>query len=107
MRDLRVVIGAPDITVHDLRRSGATRLARARVTPFILSKLLNHASDLGGGSSITMSVYVQHDYLDEKREAIETLERIILDTVRPAVAASLVSPPALPAPPLRLTAPSL
>lgn len=107
MRDLRVAIGAPDITVHDLRRSGATRLARARVSPFILSKLLNHASDLGGGSSITMSVYVQHDYLDEKREAIETLERIILDTVRPAVAASTVSPPALPAPPLRLTAPSL
>lgn len=33
MRDLRVAIGIPDITVHDLRRSGATRLARARVSP--------------------------------------------------------------------------
>lgn len=82
MRDLRAAIDIPDITVHDLRRSGATRLARARVSPFILSKLLNHASELGGGSSITMSVYVQHDYLEEKREAIETLERAIIAAVR-------------------------
>lgn len=82
IRDLRGAIGIPDIRVHDLRRSGATRLAKARVSPFILSKLLNHASELGGGSSITMSVYVQHDYLDEKREAIELLERSILEAVR-------------------------
>ncbi|WP_341024653.1 tyrosine-type recombinase/integrase [Brevundimonas diminuta] len=98
MRDIRAAIGIPDITVHDLRRSGATRLARARVSPFILSKLLNHANELGGGSSITMSVYVQHDYLDEKREAIECLERVILATVRPATELPTAPPPALPAP---------
>ncbi len=98
MRDIRAAIDIPDITVHDLRRSGATRLARARVSPFILSKLLNHANELGGGSSITMSVYVQHDYLDEKREAIECLERVILATVRPATELPTAPPPALPAP---------
>ena len=59
MRDIRAAIDIPDITVHDLRRSGATRLAKARVSPFILSKLRNHANELGGGSSITMAAYVQ------------------------------------------------
>lgn len=45
MRDIRAAIDIPDITVHDLRRSGAARLAKARISPFILSKLLNHASE--------------------------------------------------------------
>ena len=99
MRDIRAAIDIPDITVHDLRRSGATRLARARTSPFILSKLLNHANELGGGSSITMSVYVQHDYLEEKREAIECLERLILAAVRPGTELQPPPPPALPAPP--------
>lgn len=98
MRDIRAAIDIPDITVHDLRRSGATRLAKARVSPFILSKLLNHANELGGGSSITMSVYVQHDYLDEKREAIEALERSILAAVRPGTELAEPAPQALPAP---------
>lgn len=98
MRDIRAAIDIPDITVHDLRRSGATRLAKARVSPFILSKLLNHANELGGGSSITMSVYVQHDYLEEKREAIECLERLILAAVRPGTELDEPAVPALPAP---------
>ncbi|MGH6977924.1 MAG: tyrosine-type recombinase/integrase [Brevundimonas sp.] len=83
MRDLREGIGSPDITTHDLRRSGATRLAIAGVSPFILSKLLNHAGDLGGGSPITMAVYVQHNYMAEKRAAIAQLETLILAVVRP------------------------
>lgn len=98
MRDIRAAIDVPDITVHDLRRSGATRLAKARVSPFILSKLLNHANELGGGSSITMSVYVQHDYLEEKREAIEILERTILATVKPVSALETQGVKALPPP---------
>jgi integrase len=83
MRDLREGIGSPDITTHDLRRSGATRLAIAGVSPFILSKLLNHAGDLGGGSPITMAVYVQHNYMAEKRAAIAQLEALLLAVVKP------------------------
>ncbi|CAN5416339.1 site-specific integrase [soil metagenome] len=84
MRDIREGIGSPDITTHDLRRSGATRLAIAGVSPFILSKLLNHAGDLGGGSPITMAVYVQHNYLAEKRAAMTQLETLILGVLKPA-----------------------
>lgn len=83
MRDIREGIGSPDITAHDLRRSGATRLAIAGVSPFILSKLLNHAGDLGGGSPITMAVYVQHNYMAEKRAAIVQLESLLLAVVNP------------------------
>lgn len=83
MRDLREGIGSPDLTAHDLRRSGATRLAIAGVSPFILSKLLNHAGDFGGGSPITMAVYVQHNYMAEKRAAITQLESLILAAVAP------------------------
>ena len=83
MRDIREGIGSPDLTTHDLRRSGATRLAIAGVSPFILSKLLNHAGDLGGGSPITMAVYVQHNYMAEKRAAIAQLETLLLSVVNP------------------------
>lgn len=83
MRDLREGIGSPDLTAHDLRRSGATRLAIAGVSPFILSKLLNHAGDFGGGSPITMAVYVQHNYMAEKRAAIAQLETLLLSVINP------------------------
>lgn len=83
MRDIRQGIGSPDITAHDLRRSGATRLAIAGISPFILSKLLNHAGDFGGGSPITMAVYVQHNYMAEKRAAIIQLESLLLAVVNP------------------------
>ncbi|MNT94667.1 hypothetical protein D3C72_2364060 [compost metagenome] len=45
-----------------------------------------------------MSVYVQHDYLEEKREAIECLERLILAAVRPGTELEEPPPHALPAP---------
>lgn len=83
MRDISEGIGSPDLTTHDLRRSGATRLAIAGVSPFILSKLLNHAGDLGGGSPITMAVYVQHNYMAGKRAAIAQLETLLLAVVTP------------------------
>lgn len=83
MRDVRAAIGIPDITTHDLRRSGATRLAKAGISPFIISKLLNHAGNLGGGAAITMAVYVQHDFLEEKRVAMLTLERSLMDIKSP------------------------
>jgi len=92
MRDIREGIGSPDITVHDLRRSGATRLAIAGVSPFILSKLLNHAGDLGGGSPITMAVYVQHNYMAEKQAAITRLEALLLSVVNPSAESSAAAP---------------
>jgi len=61
----------PGIGPHDLRRTGATRLAAPplSVPPFIISKLLNHVSDTGRAAAVT-SIYNRYEYLAEKREAL-------------------------------------
>ncbi|MDM9621121.1 site-specific integrase [Rhizobium sp. S96] len=61
----------PDIRLHDLRRTGSTRLAAPPISvpPFVISKLLNHTSDTGGAAPVT-SIYNRYEYLAEKREAL-------------------------------------
>ena len=81
MRRIRDGLGIDDITCHDLRRSGASRLAEDGVSPFIISKLLNHAGDSAGAAAITMSVYVRHTYDAEKRQAMEALDRLVMGVV--------------------------
>lgn len=81
MRDIRAGIGVPDITVHDLRRSSATRLAQAGVSPFDIGQVLGHAGDRGGASAITF-VYVRADFMPERRRAIETLEGLLMEIVQ-------------------------
>jgi integrase len=66
----------PDFVVHDLRRTVRTRLSQLRV-PFEVRELcLNHVP---GG---LVKVYDRHDFLDEKREALQAwadaLRRIIV-----------------------------
>lgn len=52
-------------TLHDLRRTCRTGLARLKVAPHIAERVLNHAQEKIPGT------YDVHDYLDEKREALE------------------------------------
>jgi integrase len=54
-----------DPTVHDLRRTCATGLARLGVNPVVIEQIQNHK--LKG----QLAVYVQHQYGDEKRDALE------------------------------------
>lgn len=58
-------------TVGDLRRSVETRLAAAGVSVEVRAQLQSHG--LGG---IQARHYDRHDYLNEKREALETLHRL-------------------------------
>lgn len=57
--------GIKPFTPHDLRRTCRTGLARLKVQPHIAERVLNHAQEKIPGT------YDVHDYLDEKREALE------------------------------------
>jgi len=52
-------------TIHDLRRTAATGMGRLGVSRFILGRVLNHAD-----RSVT-GIYDRHEYLAEKRRALE------------------------------------
>ena len=55
-------------TLHDLRRTVATGLARLAVNVRVTEAILNHASGTGGG---IVAVYQRYDYAEEKRRALD------------------------------------
>ncbi len=59
-----------DWTLHDLRRTGATRMADSGVQPHIIEAVLNHVSGHKGGVA---GVYNRAAYEPEKRTALDTL----------------------------------
>ena len=61
--------------LHDLRRTCSTNLAALKIDPFIRRRVLNHA--LEGVDKI----YDRHDYLDEKRAALDLWARRIAEVV--------------------------
>ncbi len=58
-------------TLHDLRRSAATHMARLGVAPHVIERLLNHVSGTFGGVA---GVYNRFQYLDEMRAALTAWE---------------------------------
>ncbi len=54
-------------TLHDLRRTFATGLAKLGTAPHVVEKLLNHAS---GTISGVAAIYNQFQYMDEMRAAV-------------------------------------
>ncbi len=64
-------------TIHDLRRTAATEMGRLGVSRFIIGKVLNHAD-----RSVT-GIYDRHQYLNEKREALETWASYLTQLVSP------------------------
>lgn len=61
--------GIAQWTAHDLRRTALTGMARLGVSPIVLGHVANHRTVSKGG--ITMSVYIKHEYAEEKRRALE------------------------------------
>jgi integrase len=53
---------------HDLRRTVASGMAKLKVEPWVVEKVLNHQT---GQLSGVAGVYNRWGYLDEKREALE------------------------------------
>lgn len=66
-------------TPHDLRRTAATHMSRLGFTDHIVGKVLNHGTELR--RTITARVYIQHEFLMEKRAALDAwgneIERLI------------------------------
>ena len=61
--------GIPHWTVHDLRRTALTNMAKLGIAPIVLGHIANHRTTTKAG--MTLSVYVHHAYEKEKREALE------------------------------------
>jgi len=60
--------GVTGWTLHDLRRTTATYLAKFDTPPHVIERVLNHVS---GSFAGVAGVYNRHPYLDEMREALE------------------------------------
>ncbi len=58
--------------LHDLRRTVATGMARLKVPPHVIEKVLNHSSGTFAGVA---GVYNRFGYIDEMREALEVWDR--------------------------------
>lgn len=78
-RTLDAAIGLHDWTLHDLRRTAATGVARLGVAPHVVERLLNHVS---GSFGSVACVYNQFSYLEEMREALSLWERHIVDLMK-------------------------
>jgi integrase len=71
---LDAACGVKDWTLHDLRRTGATRMAENGVLPHVIEAVLNHVS---GHKSGVAGIYNRSTYEKEKREALDTLASYI------------------------------
>ena len=71
-------------TAHDLRRTALTGMARLGISPIVIANVANHRSVSKAG--VTLGVYIQHDYSDEKRDALSRwatrLQTIVSSTRR-------------------------
>lgn len=76
-------IELPDWTIHDLRRTAATGMARLNVPPHVVDKILNHVSGTIRGVA---AVYNRFEYLDERKGALEAWGRYFRELVTPAPA---------------------
>lgn len=63
--------GIADWTAHDLRRTGRTLMSRLNIEPHIRERVINHSQNG------IVKVYDQHDYLVDKRKALELLGKEI------------------------------
>lgn len=62
------IVELPHWTLHDLRRTTATGLARLGIDLPTVEKLLNHVS---GSFAGVAGIYQRHSFADEKRRAVE------------------------------------
>jgi integrase len=60
--------GVQNWTVHDLRRSAASGMARSGVGLPVIEKVLNHVS---GSFAGVVGIYQRHDFAGEKRRGLE------------------------------------
>jgi integrase len=67
-RELDRICGVTDWRLHDLRRTCVSGMCRLGVPPHVADKILNHQ---GGTISGVAAVYQRHDFLSERKDALE------------------------------------
>jgi integrase len=65
---LNELSGVTEWTLHDIRRTVVSGMARLGIAPHIADKILNHQS---GTISGVAAVYQQHEFLDERKTALD------------------------------------
>jgi integrase len=78
----------PHWTLHDLRRTGASGMARLGINLPVIEKILNHTSGSFGGVA---GVYQRHSFADEKRKALEAWGSFVQSTVSGKKPANVVT----------------
>lgn len=73
----------PDWTLHDLRRTATTGMARLKTPPHVVDRILNHTSGTIRGVA---AVYNRFAYLEERRAALEAWGRYVDNLVAPTPA---------------------
>jgi integrase len=71
------ILGGEPWTIHDLRRTVGTGLGKLGVSRFHIARVLKHAD-----SSVT-GIYDRHEYLPEKRHALDAWARYLGDLISP------------------------
>ena len=66
-------------TLHDLRRTAATQMAKLGTPPHVVERILNHTSGTFGGVA---GVYNRFQYVPEMREALERWSAKLQELVR-------------------------
>ncbi len=74
-------IDVTDYTLHDLRRTYSSNMARLSVPLHVTEKLLNHVS---GTISGVAAVYNRHSYLAEMRAAVQAYEQRLSEQIHPS-----------------------
>jgi integrase len=67
-RELDEVSGVTSWRVHDLRRTCVSGMARLKVAPHVADKVINHQA---GTISGVAAVYQRHEFLTERKEALD------------------------------------
>lgn len=88
-KDLDVMTGVESWTLHDLRRSMATRLAALGVPPHVVERILNHA---GGTFAGVAGVYNRFEYGDEMRAALGQWEAVLMSAASGCQAGTAIGP---------------
>lgn len=77
--------GVSDWTLHDLRRTVVSGMARLGIAPHVADKILNHQS---GTISGVAAVYQRHEFLNERGEALIVWGSFVASLEQPRTARS-------------------
>ncbi len=69
----------PEWILHDLRRTGATGMARLNIPPHVVDRILNHVSGTIRGVA---AVYNRFEYAPERKNALEAWSRYVESLLR-------------------------